>query len=130
MLRLFAARRREQHGFTLVETLIAITVIFGALVMLAYTATIGFTYQRVARERQAANGIANQLAEEIRGLAYSKVQSGLLTSGLASDPNLVTSCAGDAVGTYRLTNCAGEKVVSSTGLPTTVPLVPKKVSLF
>ena len=114
----------EQRGFTLVETLIAITLIFGSLVFLAYSAMIGFTYQRLARERQAANGIANRIAEEVRGLAYSKVQSGLLTSGLPADPNLVTSCAGDAVGTFRLTNCSGEKVVSSTGLPTTVPLVP------
>ncbi|MGH2528393.1 MAG: type IV pilus modification PilV family protein, partial [Actinomycetota bacterium] len=50
----------DERGFTLLETVIAVTVIFGSLLMLAYTATIGFTYASLARERQSATGLANQ----------------------------------------------------------------------
>ena len=88
----------------MVEAMIAITIIFGSLTALAYTATTGFKYVAYAREKQAANGIANQVMEEIRGLVYSNIQQGL-TSGpvagpnpLASDPNAVTGCPADNVG--------------------------------
>ena len=126
------ARLHDEHGFSLLETVVAIGVIFGSLLVLAYTATIGFGYESVARQRQSATGIANQAMEQVRGLAYAKVQTGMLTSDLTGDTNLVTGCSGDAVGVYRFLSCtpgeipgSGEKIVQSSGAtnPTT-PLVP------
>ncbi|MBI3648782.1 MAG: type II secretion system protein [Actinobacteria bacterium] len=120
----------DERGFTLLETVIAVTVIFSSLVALAYAATASFTYQDIARQRQAANGIADKVMEEVRGLAYDKVTAGLLDTDLTGDSNIV-SCSG----VYRFLSCtkgtepgSGEKIVNHPGLTTTVPLVPHRSS--
>src|SRR5438067_448891 len=64
--RRMASLRSEQAGFTLIETLVALTVIFGSLLALAYTATIGFKYEDLARQKQTATGIADQIMEQVR----------------------------------------------------------------
>jgi type II secretory pathway pseudopilin PulG len=125
------ARLHDERGFSLLETLVAITVIFGSVIALAYTATIGFGYQSLSRQRQAANGIANEVMEQIRGLAYENVQAGLLSTDLTGDPNIV-SCSG----VNRFLSCtanasipgSGDPLVTSPGLSTTVPLVPHRSS--
>lgn len=126
------ARLHAEHGFGLLETVIAITVIFASLLALAYTATVGFGYGSLARQRQSATALANGTMEQARGLAYARIQTGMLTSDLAGDPNIVTGCAGDPAGTYRFLSCApgsvpgsGEKIVhSATATNPTSPLVP------
>jgi type II secretory pathway pseudopilin PulG len=122
--RMRARLHPDERGFTLVEAIIAITMIFASVTALAFTATNGFRYVAYARERQAANGIANQVMEEIRGLAYSKIQQGLSSTVLGTDSNLVTSCPADDVGVYRFLTCTGEKVVTTASLPNVLPLVP------
>jgi hypothetical protein len=77
----------------LIETVIAITFIFGSLLALAYTATSGFGYQDAARQRQTANGIANQLMEKVRGLSTTQLQTGLLTTDV---PGLLSTGATDS----------------------------------
>jgi hypothetical protein len=77
-----------------------------------------------ARERQAADGIATRIMEQVRGLAYSKIEQGMKTELLAADP-YIESCSG----TYRLrlpgtASCAGERIVSTSGLTSVYPLVP------
>src|SRR5256885_12402490 len=101
-LALRARLRSDERGFTIIESVIAITVIFASLTALAYTATIGFKATAYARERITADGVANQIMEEIRGLAYSKIQSGLSSTDLTGDANLV-SCSG----VYRFESCSG-----------------------
>src|SRR5215211_1856830 len=91
----------DERGFSLLETVIAITIIFGSLITLAMSASTGFRYVGIGREEQAANQIANQLMEQVRGLAFTKISQGLQTSDLSSDPDLVTGCAGDVAGVYR-----------------------------
>ncbi len=126
------ARLHAEHGFSLLETVIAIGVIFASLVALSYTATVGFGYESLARQRQTATALANGTMEQARGLAYAKIQTGMLTSDLAGDPNIVTGCAGDPSGTYRFLSCtpgtvpgSGEKIVhSQTAANPTTPLVP------
>jgi type II secretory pathway pseudopilin PulG len=119
-----ARAHRDERGFTMLETVIALGIITSALVSLAYTATSGFRYVAFAREKQAADQIANQKSEEVRGLAYSKIKQGLKTENLATDP-YVASCSG----VYKLqlpgtSSCTGEKVVSTSGLANVAPLVP------
>jgi Tfp pilus assembly protein PilE len=127
----------DDSGFTLIETVIAVTVIFGSLLSLAYTATIGFGYEDLARQKQAATGIADQIMEQARGLAWDRITAGHLASDITStDPNLVTGCSGDAAGTYRLFSCtatsqpgSSEKVVKQSTTPCTTgsPGYPKCV---
>jgi type II secretory pathway pseudopilin PulG len=129
-VRIHARVRDDERGFSLLETVIAITVIFGSLITLALSASTGFRYVGIGREQQAANQVANQLMEQARGLAFSKIQRGMQVSELSTDPNLVTACTGDPTGTYRLLSCTGEKVVSTNlNCPTattdcSVPIVP------
>lgn len=125
------ARMHDERGFSLLETIFAVTVMFSALVALAYTASLGFGYQSLARHRQAATGIANEVMEGVRGLAYEHVTNGLLSTDLTGDSNIV-----DCTGTMRFISCtpdaaipgSGEKIVSGPGLTTTVPLVPHRSS--
>jgi type II secretory pathway pseudopilin PulG len=129
--RLAARLRHDERGFSLVETVIAAGVIFASLLTLAFTATAGFGYQGLARHRQAATGLANQVMEEVRGLAYEKIEAGLSSTDLAGDPNIV-SCSG----TYRFLSCtadpdepgSGEAIVHSAGLSNITPLVPHRSS--
>ncbi len=111
----------DERGVTLLETIIAVTVVFGSLLMLAYTATIGFTYTALARERQSATGLANQIMEQVRGLATDRFVDGLSSSDLSGDPNIVL-CGSE----YRFKTCTGDLIVHTPGLPTTIPLVPHR----
>src|SRR3990172_6542805 len=102
-VRIHARLHDDERGFGLVETVIAVGIIFASLGTLAYSATVGFGYQELARQRQAATGLANQVMEEIRGLAYTKIQAGLLSTDFTGDANIV-SCSG----TYRFLSCTAD----------------------
>jgi type II secretory pathway pseudopilin PulG len=122
----------DERGFTLTETVVAITIIFGMLISLAVVVTAGFGYQARARQQQSANGVANGIMEEIRGLPFDTIESGLLSTDLSGDSNIL-----DCGGTKRLFACTSspgsipgtaEKVVTSAGLSNTDPLVPHRSS--
>ncbi len=109
LTRRLRSRLQGERGFTIVETIVAITVIFGSLTALAYTATIGFQYIAFGRDRIQATGYANEVMEGIRALPYSAITKGLDTAEYSTDPN-IEPCGAD----YRLFNCAGEKLVGQT----------------
>jgi type II secretory pathway pseudopilin PulG len=108
-LKRIRARLDGERGFTILETVIALMVVFASLTALAYTASVGFRYIGYGRDRIQATGIANRIMEDIRGLAYTKVTSGIPSTELATDPR-IKSCSG----VYRFESCSGEKIVSST----------------
>ena len=112
LIRRIRARLDGERGFTILETVIAIMVVFASLTALAYTASIGFRYVGYGRDRIQATGVANRVMEDIRGLAYTKITNGIPSNELASDSRIV-SCSG----TYRFETCSGEKIVSSTFAP-------------
>src|SRR5438874_7220515 len=89
---LFPLRRRlaADEGFTLIELVIAMGVILTALLAMAYTATIGFSDIALARQRQGANGLADQAMEQIRGLPFDTIKKGLATWDVGTDANIVT----------------------------------------
>ena len=94
------ARVHGERGFTILETVIAIMVVFASLTALAYTASIGFRYVGYGRDRIQATGIANRVMEDIRGLAYTKITNGISTTELSSDSR-IRVCSG----TYRFESC-------------------------
>jgi prepilin-type N-terminal cleavage/methylation domain-containing protein len=119
--RLRARLHTDERGFTILEVMVAIGIIATAMTALAYTVTLGLTYGSLARQKQTATGIADQMMEQVRGLAWDKITAGHVSTDLSvSDPNLATGCAGDAAGVYRFISCtangtpgSGEKVVAA-----------------
>ncbi|MDQ4109314.1 MAG: hypothetical protein M3138_11010 [Actinomycetota bacterium] len=109
LIRRIRARLHGERGFTILETVIALMVVFASLTALAYTASNGFRYIGYGRDRIQATGIANRVMEDIRGLAYTKITGGIPTSELTSDSRIV-----DCSGEYRFQSCTGEEIVSST----------------
>ena len=118
----------ESDGVSIVETAVALGVLFIALVGLAYTASIGFSDVALARQRQTGNQLANKVLEQVRGLSYERVGQGLATNDLAGDPNIVTCADGAAYFRVCPTGAGGnpnaEKIVHTSGLPNSTPLVP------
>jgi prepilin-type N-terminal cleavage/methylation domain-containing protein len=118
---LSARLHADERGFTMIELLVAIAIIATAMTALAYTATVGFTYGSLARQKQTATGIADKIMEQVRGLAWDKITAGHVSADLSTaDPNLETGCSGDAAGVYRFLSCtpngtagSGEKVVAA-----------------
>jgi hypothetical protein len=122
--RILARLHDDERGFTLTESIMAITVILSSVLSLAYTASMGFQFADVARQRQTATGIADQVMEQVRGLPWDRVTTGHLSSDLnatrsdlgVNQPDtgyLATGCAGDAAGVYRLFQCPSEFTASS-----------------
>jgi type II secretory pathway pseudopilin PulG len=124
LIRRNRARLDGERGFTIIETIVAMVVIFGSLTALMYTATSGFRYIALARERQAATGAATRLMEQVRALSVDTITDGMKTSDIASgDPRIKTpSDCGD--GAYHFVTCSGEKLVHEAAPPTVEPIVP------
>ncbi len=122
---LFPLHRRlaADEGFTMIELIIAMGVILTAVLAMAYTATIGFSDIALARQRQGANGLADQAMEQIRGLPFDAIKKGLATWDVGTDPNIVTC------GTLKCYKPLNETIPTSgypvpPNNPKITPLVP------
>ncbi len=118
-----ARARSSESGFTILETTIAMGVIFVSLVSFAFVAVNGFRYVALGRERQAANQIANHLMEEIRGFAFSKVQQGLNSSEVTAADPYIADCGAEGLQFSLSDTCPGEDIVQTAGLESAYPLV-------
>ncbi len=86
-----AAGRRSlqaESGFTIVESLIALGLVFGVVVGLLATVNIGIRGLLTGRQRSVALSIANEVIETARSRSYSDVGH-----DLDSDPTLATDTA-------------------------------------
>lgn len=86
-----ARRARADTGFTLIEVVIAMTVLLGALASVGYLGTLAMTDVAVARERQTATGLADQAIEQVRALSYDTIAKGLDDTDMAGDSAITTS---------------------------------------
>jgi type II secretory pathway pseudopilin PulG len=108
----------SEGGFTLVELMVAVGVMLVALLAMFYTTTIGFTDIALSRQRQSANGLANQAIEEIRALPFDTLTKGLASWDVSGDSRIV------ACGALK---CFGGERIPTSGYPVgtnIVPLVP------
>jgi type II secretory pathway pseudopilin PulG len=96
LMRIRARVRDGEEGFTIVELMVALSLIVVLLVALAYTATIAFSDVALARQRQSANGLASQVIEEVRALPFDTLKKGLSSNDptIATDTN-ITACGTD-----------------------------------
>jgi len=123
--RLASRAGRDQGGFTLIEFMFALGILFVALLALVRTATIAFSDVALGRQRQTANQLANQLLEEVRALPYETLKKGLLDSDLTGDPNILL-CSGEYYYGVCPPTAGAEKLVHGTPLPDVSPLVPHR----
>lgn len=79
---------RDQTGFTIVESLIALGLVFGVMVGLLATLNTGVRGIVTGRQRSVAVSIANEVMETARGRSHADVGH-----DLDSDPTLVTDTA-------------------------------------
>jgi type II secretory pathway pseudopilin PulG len=139
MLRALAGWRRKdpgegeeagEDGFTIMETVVAVIIVFAGLLALMSTATVGLVDAAMARQRQTATAIANQVLEQIRALPYERVAQGLEVTKLVQDPSIFPCPDGEYYfEACPSTNPAAEKIVHTAGLADEVPLVPNKGNL-
>jgi type II secretory pathway pseudopilin PulG len=127
-------RLRSEGGFTLLELSAAIGVILVVFLALAYTSTIAFKGIALARQRQGANGLANQTMEQVRALPFSTLAAGLANTDLVNsvnvasgsyDPNITrnTGCGTPTVYCFK-----GEQIPRGANTNVT-PLVPHQSSV-
>lgn len=114
-------RLRSEGGFTLIELMVALGVILVALLAMAYTATIGFSDIALARQRQSANGLANQTVEQVRALPFDTLKAGLANNDVGADPNITLNTCG--VPPPNVSCFGGERIPTGNN-PPVEPLVP------
>lgn len=116
------------EGFTILEIVVAVGVIFVAMVAMAHAATVALIDVGHSRQRQSATGLANRAIEQVRALPAATVQRGLSATDLATmtDPNITTTTVGGV--TRYLYD--GEELLTHTPVDSTAtvpPLVPHRV---
>lgn len=118
---------REERGLSLIELMVAMSVLLVALLVLARTGTVAFTDVAHARQRQTGTQLANRLIEEVRGLPYETVLNGHDIADLTgdSDPRTV-NCGGTD---WYYVACPAEdpdaeELVENPGVMDDGPVVP------
>ncbi len=114
------APRRGDDGFTLVEVVIAMVIVFVVMsaMLTLYVGSLGTTV--AAKQRQAASAVATQNLERLRALPYDVIRAGLNSGDLAGDANV----SGSSPRRLVLNGISEQLVLSST--QTQQPLYPHR----
>src|SRR4051812_25483235 len=126
----FRSRQSADEGFTLVELTVAmvVTVLVMSSLMIVFLGSIRGV--ALAKQRQAATGLATSTMEQLRALDYGTLSAGLYCSDLAGDTNVtITGTCGTTGATVTLApagSAISEAVKVQTGPPATPvpPLFP------
>lgn len=110
----------SDEGFTIVELMVATGVIFAALTMITTVITSGVVQTGVARQRQSADGLANQVLEQLRSLPFKSIQAGLKSTDTSGDASITST------GCPTAPCFGGERLVTSAGLANLDPIVPHR----
>lgn len=120
------ASARAEEGFGLIEVAAALGVMFVSLLILMSTSMIAFKDVGMARQRQAATGIANDLMEQVRAMPVPDLDKGLDSTDAAFlDDAEAVSCSG----VFHFRSCDGEKLLTTPGSDAGSPLVPHRTTV-
>lgn len=129
-----AIRRRlnaADAGFTLVELAVAMFVTLLVVSALASAFLGSIKGIALAKQRQAATGIATATMEQFRAIDYGTLSSGMTCSDLAGDTRVTLSgsCAAGVTGTFTPGfGGINEPLVLQTSGPSVAPLNPHKTT--
>lgn len=87
-------RLRAEGGFTLIEALVAATVLVVGLITAASILVIATHSDASVRAREGAVTLARQVTEDARSLDYSQISSSTITSSLQAMPGLANTSSG------------------------------------
>jgi type II secretory pathway pseudopilin PulG len=122
LIRLLGRHRGHgEAGFTILESAIAMSVIFGVLLGLLATLTTGVRGVVAGRQRTGATAMANQVLEQAKAQTYEQVGHWLADTTLAADANIS--------GTSPNYVFDGEPLVASTIPSTHEPFAPHTARL-
>lgn len=122
-------KRKDETGFTILELVIASTIMAVAMMSLSYSLAGSMKVQAWSEQRQTASALAGQVLEKVRALDFTTVADGMSTANIVAvqnsgqpDPNIVGS---SAPYTFEPAGgCAGvcEQIIS--GSPSSNPPAP------
>jgi type II secretory pathway pseudopilin PulG len=92
--------RRGERGFTLIETLVAATVLIVGVMSTLSLIDRAHTTTALTASREQATSLARDLVEAARGIPYTKLDSGAINGKLQAIPGLENTGGG---GLYRIT---------------------------
>jgi prepilin-type N-terminal cleavage/methylation domain-containing protein len=129
-----AIRRRlnaTDDGFTLIELSVAMFVTLLVVAALAAAFLGSIRGIALAKQRQAATGIATATMEQFRAIDYATLASGMTCSDLAGDTRVTLSggCSAGVTGTFTPGfGGISEPLVLQTSGPAAAPLNPHKTT--
>jgi Tfp pilus assembly protein PilE len=123
-------RREQDAGFSLIEPIVAAFIV--TVVVLAAANLLVHVAETVSasRQRQAAAALATQALEQLRGLPYDSVASGLRSDDLTGDPDIsVVSGVPRLVLSAAATGgtAVDEQLAVNSGTTAPAPLYPHRV---
>lgn len=87
-------RVRSEHGFTIVEALVASMVLVAGLLTAAAILIISDHSISSVRARESAVTLARQITEDVRSIDYSQISSSNIVSTLQAMPGLANTSSG------------------------------------